>query len=132
MVTEEMGEQRSYSKETGLNLHISRSRGRAAVDERASSRVVCDQRGRNMPVIMAIRSVCYELMWGGVTADVFGDFLTKLGAVLEDEPATVIVDEVPGHRGGELADQCLQQVCMLAPHSPFLEPIENFQSLRRT
>lgn len=132
MVNEGMGAHRVYVDETGLNLHISRTRGRAAVGERAA-RVVCGQRGRNMTVIMAISDqvgvAYYEVVWGGVTAEVFRDFLTSLGVVLGDEPATVVMDNAPAHRGAELADSDLHPVRKLAPHSPFLNPIENMFSV---
>ena len=132
MVNDGMGHHRVYVDETGLNLHVSRTRGRSAVGERAA-RVVCGQRGRNMSVIMAISDqvgvLYYEVVWGGVTAEIFSDFLTSLGAVLGDEPATVLMDNAPAHRGAELADPRLHQVRKLAPYSPFLNPIENMFSV---
>ena len=132
MVNEGMGVHRVYVDETGLNLHLSRTRGRAAVGERAA-RVVCGQRGRNMTVIMAISDLVgvlyYEVVWGGVTAEVFSDFLASLGAVLGNEPATVVMDNAPAHRGAELADARPHPVRKLAPYSPFLNPIENMFSV---
>ena len=132
MVNTGMAAHRVYVDETGLNLHISRSRGRAAVGERAA-RVVCGQRGRNMTVIMAISDqvgvLYYQVVWGGVTAEIFGDFLTSLGVVLGDEPATVVMDNAPAHRRAQLADPELHTVRMLAPYSPFLNPIENMFSV---
>ena len=129
MVNDGMLQHRVYVDETGLNLHLSRSRGRAAVGDRAN-RVVCGQRGRNMTVITAISDqvgvLYYEVVWGGVTAEVFGDFLASLGAVLGDEAAVIIMDNAPAHRGAELADG---RVRMLPPYSPCLNPIENMFSV---
>ena len=132
MVNVGMGEHRVYVDETGLNLHISRSRGRAAVGERAA-RIVCGRRGHNMTVIMAISDqvgvLYYEVVWGGVTAEIFGDSLASLDAVLGDERAAVIMNIAPAHRGAELEDHRLHPVRMLAPYSPFLNPIENMFSV---
>ena len=55
---------------------------------------MCGQRGRNMTVIVAISdqvgvACILQGEWGGLTAGVFRDFLTILGIVLGDEPATV-------------------------------------------
>lgn len=120
---------RVYIDETGLNLHISRTRGRAEVGRRAA-RIVCGQRGRNMTVIMAISNqvgaVYHEVVWGGVNAEVFGAFLASLEAVLGEEPAVVIMDNAPAHRNAEMPDH---PVRMLPPHSPFLNPIENVFSM---
>ena len=69
---------------------------------------VCGQRGRDMTVSVAISNqvgvAYYEVGWGGLTAGVFREFLTSLGVVLGDEPATVVMDNAPAHRGAELAD----------------------------
>ena len=121
---------RVYVDETGLNLHVSRSRGRAEAGSRAA-RIVCGQRGRNMTVIMAISdrvgALYHEIVWGGVNAEVFGAFLSSLEAVLGEEPAVVIMDNAPAHRNAEMPG--IHPVRMLPPHSPFLNPIENVFSV---
>ena len=112
----------------------------APVDGRRSgeraARVVCGQRGRNMTVIMAISDqvgvAYFEVVWGGLTAEVFRDFLTSLGVILGDEPATVVMDNAPAHRGAELAHSDLHPVRKLAPHSPFLNPRICSQFLKLT
>ena len=75
-----MAAHRVHVDQTGLHLHMSRSRGRAAVGERAAP-VVCGKRGRNITVIMAtsdqVSVLYYEVVWGGVTAAE-----TSLGVVL--------------------------------------------------
>ena len=108
MINEGMGVHRVYVDETGLSLHISRSRERAAVGERAS-RVVSSQRGRNMTVIMAISDqvgmLYYEVVWTAPqrtpSTSLAGDILTSLGTFLEDEPGTVVMDNAPAHRRAE-------------------------------
>ena len=52
-----------------------------------------------------------------------------MGVVLGDEPATIVMDNAPAHRGAELADSDLYPVRKLAPHSPFLNQIENMFSV---
>ena len=132
MVNGGLGIHRIYVDETGFNLHVSRTRRWAEVGSRAA-RVVCGQRGSNMTVIMAISDqvgvVYHEVVWGGVTAEVYNAFLTSLGVVLGDEEAVIIMDNAPAHRGAEMPDADRHQVRMLPPHSPFLNPIENVFSV---
>ena len=68
MINTGMAAHRVHVDQTILSLHMSRSRGRAAVGERAAP-VVCGKRGRNMTVIMAISDqvsvLYYEVVWGG-------------------------------------------------------------------
>ena len=117
---------RVYVDETGLNLYLSRSRGRSPVGERAS-RIVCGQRGRNLTVIMVISDkvgvLYYETAWGRVDAERFRLFLEHLAVILGEENAVVIMDNVPCHRQAEAL--VTHQVKKLAPNSPFLNPIEN-------
>ena len=74
MVDTGMAAHRIYIDETGMNLHLSRSRGRAEAGRRAA-RIVCGQRGENMTVILAISDrvgvVYHEIAWGGVNTERF-------------------------------------------------------------
>ena len=61
-----------------------------------------------MPTRNENRCTYYEMVWSDLTAEVFRD----LGVVLGDEPttaepATVVMDNAPAHRGAELADSDL-------------------------
>ena len=126
MVNTGMAMHRVYVDETGLNLHLSRSRGRAEAGCRAA-RVVCGQRGRNMTVILAISdrvgAVYHEIVWGGVDTERFRLYLENLAVILGEEPAVLIMDNAPAHRQAETL--ATHQVQKLAPYSPFLNPIEN-------
>ena len=130
MVNTGMRRHRVYVDETGLNLWLSRTRGRAAVGSRAA-RIVCGQRGRNMTVLMAVSDqagvVYHEISWGGVDAERFRVFLENLSVVLGDEAAVIIMDNAPAHRQAETL--ATHQVRKLAPYSPFLNPIENCFSI---
>ena len=126
MLNTGMTKHRVYVDETGLNLHLSRSRGRAEAGHRAA-RVVCGQRGRNMTVILAISdrvgAVYHEIVWGGVDRERFRVFLENLVVVLGEEDAVLIMDNAPAHGRAEMLET--HQVKKLAPYSPFLNPIEN-------
>ena len=121
-----MTKHRIYVDETGLNLHLSRSRGRAQAGHRAA-RIVCGQRGRNMTVILAISdrvgAVYHEIVWGGVDCERLRVFLENLAIVLDEEQAVIDMDNAPAH--GQAETLATHEVKKLAPYSPFLNPIEN-------
>ncbi|KAF0287323.1 hypothetical protein FJT64_014245 [Amphibalanus amphitrite] len=106
MLNTGMAMHRVYVDETGLNLHLSRSRGRAQVGERAA-RVVCGQRGRNMTVILAISDrvgvVYYEIVWGGVDVERFRVSLENLSVVLDLKQRLGQVQGTLDDRGAALA-----------------------------
>ena len=76
-----------YVDETGYNLYIMRTRGRAAVGERAI-RTVCGSKGANTSVIAAISDqhadgvIYYEIVKGGVNREKFVDFMQSLCAII--------------------------------------------------
>ena len=130
MVNTGLHRHRIYVDETGLNLWLSLTRGRAVMGDRVA-RIVCGQRGRNMTVLMAVSDqigvVYYEVAWGGVNVERFRIFSENLSVVLGDEPAVLIMDNAPAHREAETL--ATDQVKKLSPHSPFLNPIENCFSI---
>ena len=126
MVDTGMAAHRIYIDETGMNLHLSRSRGRSEAGRRAA-RIVCGQRGENMTVILAISDrvgvIYHEIAWGGVNTERFRLYLENLAIILEEEPAVLLMDNAPAHRQAEALQS--HAVKKLAPYSPFLNPIEN-------
>ena len=80
-----------------------------------------------MTVILAISdrvgAVYHEVVWGGVDGERFRVYLENLSTVLGEEEAVIVRDNAPTHRQAELLET--HQVKKLAPHSPFLNPIEN-------
>lgn len=128
-----------YVDETGYNLYIMRTRGRAAVGARAV-RTVCGSKGANTSVIAAISDqyadgvLYYEIVQGGVNREKFEDFMQSLCTILgEDEEIKIVMDNAPCHRNIERLESLTmnQEVVKLPPWSPFLNPIENCFSVMK-
>ena len=110
--------------EFGVNVWTSRSKGRAAVGQRAV-RIVEGQRGQNLTICLAVSSqiglVHHTLLNGGMTRELFGEFVTELSQLLmyNDESYVVLCDNATSHRNipffGEQGD-----VRYLPKYSPFL------------
>ena len=137
MMTSGLDRHRVYVDESGFNLHLMRTRGRAPVGERAI-RTVCGSRGRNVTFITAISDrhedgiIYHEIVDGGVNKKRFADFLQSLSAIIgEDEEVTVLFDNAPSHQGVEnaVALPPSHHIKRLPPYSPFLSPIENVFSV---
>lgn len=125
---------RVYIDETGFNLYTRRTYGRAPVGQRAN-RIVGAQRGRNVTFLVAITPdvgvMHYECFARGVNYDDVASFMRTLSVILEDEPATVLMDNAPSHR--HLQDPSgIHKVKFLPAYSPFLNPIENCFSIIKT
>ena len=137
MMTTGLDRHRIYVDESGFNLHLMRTRGRAPVGDRAV-RTVCGSRGRNVTFITAISDrhedgvIYHEMVDGGVGKQRFADFLQSLSTVIgEDEEVTILFDNAPSHQGVEDAVILprTHQLQRLPPYSPFLNPIENVFSV---
>lgn len=128
-----------YVDETGYNLYVMRTRGRAAVGDRAV-RTVCGSKGANTSVIAAISDqyedgvLYYQVVQGGVNSEKFTDFMQSLCAIIgEDEDIKIVMDNAPCHRNVEqlVVMSENQEVVKLPPWSPFLNPIENCFSVMK-
>lgn len=117
-----------YIDEAGINLFCARTRGRALVGQRAV-RVVNGRRGRNLTICFAVSNtrglVHHQLIEGGMTGEVFLQFLQTVSAV-GYEDAAFIFDNASAHRRAStevLRDA--QIVRMLPPYSPMMNIVEN-------
>lgn len=90
-----------YLDECGFNIWTARSQGRAFRGQRAV-RVVCGQRGKNMTALLAVSPkhglVHNTIIEGGMTKELFADFLSEISALLQEEDIVVIFDNAPAHR----------------------------------
>ena len=118
-----------YVDESGFNLHMCRTRGRAVVGNRAV-RVVNGQKGPNISCVMAVSAtrgvIPHEFRLGGVTGDVFNAFLAEAVKQIGNGMATFILDNAPCHRRARpvaLADN--HMIRFLPAYSPFLNIVEN-------
>lgn len=122
-----------YIDESGINLWVRRTRGRAPRGERAV-RVVGGQRGRNFTVVFAISSrrglVHHNIFEGGMTIARFHTFIQETSAT-SDEPLTYIYDNATCHGHAQRQpDDGGPQIPLhhrrrpLPPYSPFLNVVE--------
>ena len=116
-----------FIDECGYNIWTSRSQGRARRGERAY-RQVCDQRGRNVTVTMAISPtsglVFHSAVIGGMNARRFDDFLTQTRLNLDpDEHVIFIYDGAPAHNNPAIPGPNTEMK-KLPPYSPFLNIVE--------
>ena len=87
-----------FIDEAGINLWMQRTRGRAPKGQRAV-RVVTGQRGRNLTVIFAISNRRglhkHNLQVGGMTGDLFVNFLEELSQENSDRRIAMVFDKTP-------------------------------------
>ena len=125
---------RVYLDETGFNLYTRRTYGRAPVGERAI-RVVGSQRGRNITFPVAVTPdvgvLHYEVFERGVTKEDVDMFVRTLSTILDNEPATLILDNAPCHRDLQ-SPSPRHPIQYLPTYSPFLNPIENCFSVLKS
>ena len=118
---------RVYLDETGFNLYTRRTYGRAPVGQRVN-RIVGSQRGRNVTFLVAITPdvgvLHFECFDRGVNHDDVKSFVRTFSVILDEEPATILLDNAPSHRHLQ-SPTANHQVVFLPPYSPFLNPIEN-------
>ena len=127
MMQDGINRHRIYVDETGYNLWTKRTYGRARLGERVN-RIVGGQRGRNTTIICAISNqvgvLYHEIHFQTVNKQTFNNFMASLEAILGDEPAIIIMDNAPIHRGIDIIYPELSMK-FLPAYSPFLNPIEN-------
>lgn len=122
-----------FIDESGINLWVRRTRGRAPRGQRAV-RVVGGQRGRNFTVVFAVSNrsglIHHDVFEGGMTAAKFNDFLEATSALLPG-PCVYIFDNASCHGRAQLsaADGGPQIPEIhprrhLPPYSPFLNIVE--------
>lgn len=118
-----------FVDESGFNLWLARTRGRARVGQRAM-RTVGNRRGPNFTCLMAVsnlRGVIHtDLRQGGTTAVIFNEFLAAVSAGTGDGQATIVLDNAPCHRrSSSVAINPNHSLRFLPPYSPFLNIMEN-------
>lgn len=122
-----------FIDESGINLWVRRTRGRARRGERAV-RVVGGQRGRNFTVVFAISTrrglIHHDIFEGGMTINRFHTFLQETSAT-SDEPLTYIYDNATCHGHAQRQPQdggpqipVHHRRKSLPPYSPFLNIVE--------
>ena len=116
-----------FIDECGYNIWTARSHGRSRRGDRAY-RQVCDQKGRNITICLAISPVIdvihHVIQMGGMTRELFTEFLNNTAQQLNDEETHYLIyDGAPAHRGAADPTDDIH-VKMLRPYSPFLNPVE--------
>ena len=128
-----------FIDECGINLWTRRTRGRARRGCTAI-RIVNGRRGRNVTVTFSVSNrhglVNSMIMAGGMTADVFNNFITETAErysnnlLLDGNSASFIFDNAPANvRAAQvhLPEDC--EARFLPPYSPFLNITENAFSI---
>ena len=116
-----------FVDESGFNLWISRTRGRAHRGQRAV-RIVCNQRGANCTLILAVsaRGIVYADLFQGGTIDRSNTWLEAASRAAGEGRTVFILDNAPCHRRANLANINPQHfIKSLPPYSPFLNIAEN-------
>ena len=117
-----------YVDESGFNLWLARTRGRARVGQRAV-RIVGSRKGPNFTCILAISNIRgvihHEFRAGGTRIDNFNAFITRAAELVGDAAATFVLDNAPCHRGVRNAAIGNHVVRFLPAYSPMLNIVEN-------
>ena len=139
MMTTGLACHRVYIDESGFNIHLMRTRGRAPAGTRAV-RTVCGSRGRNISFITAISNqledgiIYHEVVEGSVNQDMFAGFIQSISTIIgEDNEVTMLFDNAPSHQGVEARVELpnSHHLKRLPAYSPFLNPIENVFSVMK-
>jgi len=117
-----------FIDESGFNLWLARTRGRARVGQRAV-RTVAARKGPNFTCIMVIsttRGILHsEFRNGGTHADHFNAFLAATVELAGNVRATFVMDNAPCHRRTRQVDIGNNAVRFLPAYSPILNIVEN-------
>ena len=139
MMTTGLARHRVYIDESGFNIHLMRTRGRAPAGTRAV-RTVCGSRGRNISFITAISNqypdgiIYHEVVEGRVNQGMFAGLIQSISAIIgEDTEVTMLFDNAPSHRDVKTRVHLLNghHLKRLPAYSPFLNPIENVFSVMK-
>jgi len=121
-----------FVDESGFNLWLSRTRGRAHRGERAV-RVVNGQRGQNFTLILAVSTEGVrhiDFYEGEVTADRFNTWLEAASIAAGEGRKVFIMDNAPCHRRADQANLLEgHSIRKLPAYSPFLNIAENAFSM---
>ena len=115
-----------FIDESGINLWLKRTRGRAIRGQRAL-RTVGGQRGRNLTMTFAVSSrrglIHHNLMEGGMNRQSFRDFLLNVVNGLPNDNAhrSLVFDNAPDHRFARdmVFDNQRVSLHFQPPYSPF-------------
>lgn len=133
LLHEGVGQELIFIDESGINLWVRRTRGRAPRGHRAV-RVVGGQRGRNFTVVFAVSNrrglIHHDIFEGGMTGEKFKSFLENTSAFLQG-PCVYIFDnaschgraQLPAADGGPVIPEN-HVIQYLPPYSPFLNIVE--------
>ena len=126
--------------ETGFDLHLSRSRGRAKIGQRARASI-SNAKGKHQTYTMAVSAVNglvhHAHKVGGVGQEDFKEFMWNLCqklAILQSElPFALMIDNAPAHNGVEvfLEEFNFSNVLVkrISPYSPELNAVEHCFSI---
>ena len=117
-----------FVDESGFNLWLKRTRGRARRGQRAV-RVVGGQRGRNITAVFAVSNIrgllLHDIFPRAMTGDGFVDFLNRLSVAASQGTVTFVFDNAPAHRkAGDCTLAPTQSLRWLPAYSPFLNIVE--------
>lgn len=116
-----------FIDETGLNMWLTRSHGWSIIGAPCVTEVDT-QRGKRVTLIAAIAPghglIHHDVIRGGLTADLFQDFLSELSSILGPETEAVFVfDNCRSHLNMSTT-YASHTIRFLPPYSPYLNPIE--------
>ena len=121
---------RYYIDETNFNVWCARSQGRSRIGTPAILTTTASK-GANLNILACMSNrglLTYEFV-NKVTHVQFNSFLEKCSDLVDDSPATFIVDNAPAHRRMR---ECVlkdgHQAKRLPPYSPMFNPIEEMFS----
>ncbi|CAG8678754.1 32975_t:CDS:2, partial [Racocetra persica] len=121
-----------YMDETGFNLHLSASRGRAYRRQLAIHEVVSN-RGKKISIIAAMNEdgvLYYKSILGSANSKIFSDFIRELINNISNSKF-LVMDNIMFHRSNivkEAVKNTKHKILYLPSYSPFLNPIENWFS----
>ena len=116
-----------FVDECGFNIWTSRTQGRSARGSRAV-RIVSGSRGKNLTVCLAVSprlgKIHFTFVDGGMTKELFINFISEVSALLSDENLFIIYDNAPPHRNCPSPDGDNHDLKTLPRYSPFLNMTE--------
>ena len=93
--------------------------GRARINQRAV-RQMGGSRRWHLTIIMTISPeaglIYFDLMYGGLRAEIFGRFLHNSGDVIEEFEATIVMDNAPPHKAAQME---YEGYCVVRPPTLF-------------
>ena len=128
LMNEGVNHHKVFVDEFGVNVWTARSKGRSPRGTRAVY-IVEGQRGKNITICLAISPLIGLVHWrvivGGMTQNLFSDFLMELAELLcvHEEPFFVLCDNACAHHDApNMGDQ--GEVVYLPKYAPYLNACE--------